>query len=54
VYPTSGGGKVKAIQFFVSDATEEKARSPHTLLANLEKSYFGFKVELRLRIVEVR
>ncbi len=53
IYPTSAGGKVKAIQFFVSDETEEKAKLPHTLLAHLEKSYFGFKVELRLRIVKV-
>ncbi len=53
VYPTSGGGKIKAIQFFVSDETEQKARTPHTLLANLEKSFFGYKVELRLRIVAI-
>lgn len=53
IYPTSNGGKIKAIQFFVSDVTEEKAQHPHTLLANLEKSFFGFKVELRLRIVSI-
>jgi single-stranded-DNA-specific exonuclease len=54
MYPTSKGGKVKAIQFFVKGETEEKAGKPHTLLAHLEKSYFGFKPELRLRIVDIR
>jgi single-stranded-DNA-specific exonuclease len=54
IYPTSNGGKIKAIQFFVSDATEGKASAPHTLLANIEKSFFGFKVELRLRIVDIQ
>lgn len=54
MYPTSRGGKVKAIQFFVKGETEEKASKPHTLLAHLEKSYFGYKPELRLRIVEIR
>lgn len=54
VYPTSNGGKIKAIQFFVSDDTERKAQGAHTLLANLEKSFFGFKVELRLRIVDIQ
>lgn len=62
VYPTSRGGKVKAIKFFVTKEMEEKvlpssgsSASPrHTLLAHLEKSYFGGKTELRLRIVEIR
>lgn len=54
IYPTSKGGKVKAIQFFVKSETEEKSSKPHTLLAHLEKSYFGFKPELRLRIVDIR
>jgi single-stranded-DNA-specific exonuclease len=54
IYPTSTGGKIKAIQFFVSDDTEKKALGSHTLLANLEKSFFGFKVELRLRIVDIQ
>lgn len=54
MYPTSRGGKIKAIQFFVKGETEEKAGKPHTLLAHLEKSYFGGKTELRLRIVEIR
>lgn len=54
VYPTSKGGKIKSIQFFVKSETEEKVRENHTLIANLEKSYFGGKTELRLRIVEVK
>lgn len=54
IYPTKRGGKIKAIQFFVKGETEEKAEKPHTLLAHLEKSYFGGKTELRLRIVEIR
>lgn len=54
VYPTSKGGKIKAIQFFVQNDTEEKALGEHTLLANLEKSYFAGRVELRLRIVEIQ
>ncbi len=54
VYPTSRGGKIKAIQFFVKRETEERAAKPHTLLAHLEKSYFAGKTELRLRIVEIR
>ncbi len=63
-YPTTQGGKIKAIKFFVSKEMEEKvcpsqgssssALPRHTLLAHLEKSYFGFKPELRLRIVEIR
>lgn len=54
IYPTSKGGRIKAIQFFVKGDTEEKAAKPHTLLAHLEKSFFAGKTELRLRIVEVR
>lgn len=54
MYPTTRGGKVKAIQFFTKGETEEKASKPHTLLAHLEKSYFMGKTELRLRIVEIR
>lgn len=45
---------VKAIKFFVDKDIEERATKPHTLLAHLEKSYFGFKPELRLRIVDIR
>lgn len=54
IYPTSKGGKIKAIQFFTKSETEEKAAKPHTLLAHLEKSYFAGKTELRLRIVDIR
>lgn len=52
-YPKAGGS-VKAIKFFAGKDVEEKARQPHTLLAHLEKSYFGGKTELRLRIVDIR
>lgn len=48
------GGQVKAIKFFVSKDMEQKAVEPHMLIAHLEKSYFGFRPELRLRIVEIR
>lgn len=48
------GGQVKAVKFFVSKELEQKAVEPHTLVANLEKSYFGTRPELRLRIVEIR
>ncbi len=54
MYPTSRGGKIKAIQFFTKGETEEKALKPHTLLAHLEKSYFAGKTELRLRIIEIK
>ncbi len=46
-------GEVKAIQFFADKALEEKIKKPHTLLAYVEKSYWGGKGELRLRIVDV-
>lgn len=54
IYPTSKGGRVKAIQFFASKDIEEKTKQAHTVLAHLEKSYFAGKVELRLRLVEVK
>jgi single-stranded-DNA-specific exonuclease len=54
VYPTSRGGKIKAIQFFASKDIEEKMSKKHTVLINLERSYFGGRVELRGRVVEVR
>lgn len=53
LYPTKDGGKVKAILFFAGNDIEEKARNPHTLLAHMERSFFGFKPELRLRIVSI-
>jgi single-stranded-DNA-specific exonuclease len=48
------GGQVKAIKFFVSKDMEEKATKLHTLVAHLEKSYFGARPELRLRIIEIK
>jgi single-stranded-DNA-specific exonuclease len=54
VYATSRGGKVKAIQFFAPKDIEEKVNKKHSILVHLERSYFGGRVELRLRIVEVR
>ncbi len=54
MYQNSRGIRIKAIQFFTKEETEKKAGEKHTLLAHLEKSYFGGKTELRLRIVEVR
>ena len=54
IYPTSGNGKIKAIQFFTTTETEERAKKGHMLLANLEKSYFGGRTELRLRIVNIQ
>lgn len=53
VYATTRG-KVKAIQFFSSKDIEEKINKPHSALVHLERSYFGGRVELRMRLVEVR
>jgi single-stranded-DNA-specific exonuclease len=53
VYGTSKGGKVKAIQFFASKDLEEKVNKKHSPLVNLERSYFGGRVEIRMRLVEV-
>jgi single-stranded-DNA-specific exonuclease len=53
VYSTKDGRRIKAIQFFAPKDIEEKVGKSHTLHAHLEKSYFGFKPELRLRIVWV-
>lgn len=54
VYATLRGGKVKAIQFFAPKDLEEKVNKKHAILVHIERSYFAGKVELRLRIVEVR
>ncbi len=54
VYMTSKGIRVKAIQFFAPKDIEKTTAVTHTLLAHIEKSYFGGKTELRLRVVEVR
>ncbi len=63
IYPTShkattgrgddGVKQIKAIKFFVDDELEEKLKKEHKLIANLEKSYWRGKVELRLRIIGV-
>ena len=54
VYATSRGGKVKAIQFFSPKDIEEKVNKPHAALVHLERSYFGGRVEMRMRLVEIR
>ncbi|MDQ5962315.1 MAG: single-stranded-DNA-specific exonuclease [Patescibacteria group bacterium] len=46
-------GQIKAIHFFADKELEEKLKKAHTLLAHLEKSYWGGKGELRLRVVDV-
>jgi hypothetical protein len=53
VYGTKDGKKIKAIQFFAPKDLEDKMSRPHTLHAHIEKSYFGGKVELRLRVAGV-
>ena len=53
VYPTSKGKSIKAIQFFAPKDIEEKVSKKHTVLVHLERSYFGGRVELRGRIVDV-
>lgn len=47
---------IKAISFFSSPSTYNLATSPcsYTLLANLEKSYFRDRPELRLRIIDIQ
>lgn len=54
IYGNVSGVRVKAIQFFADKSIEEKAKKPHTLHAHFEKSYFGMRPELRLRIVDIR
>lgn len=53
-YPTSNGGKIKAIQFFSSKDIEGKVSQSHTALVHLERSYFAGRVELRMRIVDIK
>lgn len=53
VYATTRG-KVKAIQFFSPKDIEEKVTKPHSALVHLERSYFGGRIEMRMRLVEVR
>ena len=55
-FKNSRGRDVKAIQFFKSfDSLPEHAREGKNinLVANIEKSTFGWKEEIRLRIVEI-
>ena len=53
LYRTSRGGSIKAIQFFAPKDIEEKVKKEHRARIHLERSYFGGRVELRMRIVEV-
>ncbi len=53
VYATTRG-KVKAIQFFSSKDIEEKVNKSHSALVYIERSYFGGRVEMRMRLVEVK
>lgn len=46
--------KVKAIQFFAKKELEEKISQKHTLLAHIEKSYWGGRGELRLKILDIQ
>ncbi len=46
--------RFKAIKFFAEKDLEEKLKKKHTLLAHIEKSYWGGRGELRLKVVEVR
>jgi single-stranded-DNA-specific exonuclease len=49
----SNGELVKAIQFFNAHGSENiKTGEKISILAHLEKSFFGYKPELRLRIVD--
>lgn len=55
-FENSRGYKVRAIGFFTShddfDVKVEKNK-PISLVASIEKSYFGNRVELRLRIIDI-
>ncbi len=53
VYSTNRGGRIKAIQFFAPKDIEEKVTRKHSLRVHLERSYFGGRVEMRMRIVEI-
>lgn len=54
LYGNANGKRVKAIKFFAPKDIEEKVNKKHSPLVHLEKSYFGGRVELRMRVVEVR
>lgn len=56
IFKKENGASVKAIGFFMNDDSfERKIEIGKTvdLIANMEKSYFGGKIELRLRIVDI-
>ncbi len=53
LYAKMGGDTVKTIYFFGEETKLALARGPHTLIAELEESHFGWKPELRLRVVDI-
>lgn len=53
VYRNEKGKDIKAIKFFADKELAEKLKERHDLCAHIEKSYFGGKVELRLRIQHI-
>ena len=46
-------GEIPAISFFAADKWDINDGDTITLVASLEKSFFGGRAELRLRIVDV-
>ncbi len=53
LYAKTGGDTVKTIYFFGEEEKLALARGKHTLIAELEESHFGWKPELRLRVVDI-
>lgn len=47
------GGTVKSIYFFGDEKKLALAKGKHTLIAEIEESHFGWKPELRLRVVDI-
>lgn len=50
-FEKNNGGILKAVEFFSNRDISEGDRI--TLVANIEKSYFGMKPELRLRVIDI-
>lgn len=50
-FEKNNGGILKAVEFFSDRDISEGDRI--TLVANIEKSYFGMKPELRLRVIDI-
>jgi single-stranded-DNA-specific exonuclease len=50
-FEKNNGGILKAVEFFSDRGISEGDRI--TLVANIEKSYFGMKPELRLRVIDI-